>query len=144
MAVTFTTGKRAVLAALLGACALLLSLAPLAGRRTPARGAGEGEASAAASAAVDSLLPRFGAGGSTVRSWKAMAAGAPTGRIEERITVPASFRSLEFNHALARRLAPLGMSLVATEHARENSVTMHIVRRGFTIRTLAFVADAQH
>ena len=133
-------GRRVTATALLAACALLLRVAapsPARHQGRPAAGAG----GTGAAAVVDSLLHRFGVATDDVRTWGAKAAGEPTGRIEERIPVPPSFRSLEFNHALARRLAPLGMSVVATERSRENAVTMHIVREGVTMRSLQFTPE---
>jgi len=134
-------GARVTAAALLGACALLLWGAGALVRHAPRPGAPAWVDAERAAAAVDSLLRACGVPASDVRAWGAKAGGAPTGRIEERIAVPGGFRSLEFNHALSRRLAPLGMSVIAVERARENGVTMHIVRAGVTIRSLAFVAD---
>jgi len=132
-------GARLGLAAALGCGALVLSIALTSARRAP-RPAGS-DAGGACAAIVDSLLGRYGVDRDGIRTWAAKAGGEPTGRIEEHIPVPASFRSLEFNHALARRLAPLGMSVVATERSRDNAVTMHIVRGGVTIRSLAFAPD---
>jgi len=136
-------GKRLALAAALALCALILTIVQSGTHRGPRPGARAGaqDALERAAAALDSLLRQSGAGEGTARTWIAKAGGAPTGRTEQRITVPRSFRSLEFNHALARRLAPLGMSVVATERSRENTVTMHIVRGGVTIRSVSFVAD---
>jgi len=136
-------GRRVTAAATLAACALMLWVAGSFARHAPRGAVIAGGKDAAAAAAVDSLLGTFGVASGDVTTWGPKAGGAPTGRIEERIIVPPAFRSLEFNHALSRRLAPLGMSVVATERSRENSVTMHIVRGGYTIRSLAFVAEGR-
>ena len=141
MAPARTYGTRLALAAALAAGALVLSLARTAAPRVPPAVPAGDAAGREAGAAVDSLLGRFGVGRETIRTRGAKAGGEPTGRIEERIPVPPGFRSLEFNHALARRLAPLGMSVVATERSKDDAVTMHIVRGGVTIRSLAFTQD---
>lgn len=124
--------------------ALLLTAAELAGGgSTPGETPGARRAAdEAVIAAIDSLCPLYGIDVSRARTWKATAAGVPTGRIEEKIPVPPGFRSLEFNHALAVRIAPFGAGIVATERSKENSVTMHVVRGGTTIRSLSFVPDA--
>ena len=127
----------------LALCALFLTAAEIAGggsARTVTPGARRA-ADGAVTAAIDSLCPLFGIDKSLARTWKATAAGIPTGRIEEKIPVPPSFRSLEFNHALALRIAPFGAGIVATERSKENSVTMHVVCGGTTIRSLWFVPD---
>jgi hypothetical protein len=137
-------GTRLAIASGLALCALLLTAAELAGGGSPRTEtpAGRRAADAAVTAAIDSLCPLFGVDASLARTWKASAAGVQTGRIEERIPVPPGFRSLEFNHALAVRIAPLGAGIVATERSKENSVTMHVVRGGTTIRSISFVPEA--
>jgi len=136
---------RLLVASGLAAVALVLTVAGLFGstgsRQAEPESARRG-AEAGIAAAIDSLCPVYGIDAGRIRSWKATAAGSPTGRIESRIPVPAGFRSLEFNHALASRIAPLGAGVVATERSKENSVTMHVVRGGVTIRSLSFVPDA--
>lgn len=136
--------RRLVTASVLALCAILLSAAGLITRgRGPSETPGaRRSAEAGIAAAIDSLCPLYAIDAHLIRSWKATAAGEPTGRIEERIPVGPGFRSLEFNHALAARIAPFGAGVVATERSKENSVTMHVVRGGATIRSLWFVPDA--
>jgi len=135
--------RRLIIACSLALCALLLSGAGrVAGGsfRTEAPGARHA-ADEGVSRAIDSLCPLYGIDARLIRSWKATAAGEPTGRTEARITVPSGFRSLEFNHALALSIAPFGAWVVATERSKENSVTMHVVRGGVTVRSLSFVPE---
>jgi hypothetical protein len=136
--------RRLVISSGLALCALLLTGAGLItqGRARSETPAGRRAAEAGIAAAIDSLLPVYGIDVRLIRSWKATAAGEPTGRTEEKIPVGPGFRSLEFNHALASRIAPFGAGIVATERSKENSVTMHVVRGGATIRSLWFVPDA--
>jgi hypothetical protein len=136
--------RHIIIASCLALCAILLSAAELVtggsvDRETP--GARK-SAEAGIAAAIDSISPAFGIDAHLIRRWKATAAGEPTGRIEEKIPAPPGFRSLEFNHALARAVAPFGARVVATERSKENIVTMHVVRGGVTIRSLLFVPDA--
>ena len=137
-------GRRLVIASGLALCAVLLTAAGLfTGRRAPSETPeARRSAEAGIAAAVDSLCSMYAIDTRPIRSWKATAAGEPTGRIVEKIPVDPGFRSLEFNHALALRVAPFGAGVVATERSKENSVTMHVVRGGATIRTLMFVPDA--
>jgi len=136
--------RRLKIASGLALCALFLTGAGLFTRgsvrqETPA---GRQAAETGIAAAIDSLCPLYGIDARSIRSWKATAAGGPTGRIEEKIPVAPGFRSLEFNHALAGSIARFGATVVATERSKENSVTMHIVRSGATIRSLWFVPEA--
>ena len=137
--------SRLVIASGLALCAILLTVAgPITagmGLR-PETPAARKAAEAGIAAAIDSLCHLYAIDARLVRSWNATAAGEPTGRIEEKIPVDPGFRSLEFNHALAARIAPFGAGVVATERSKENSVTMHVVRGGATIRSLWFVPDA--
>ncbi|HMK37987.1 MAG TPA: hypothetical protein VK569_01520 [Bacteroidota bacterium] len=126
----------ALVALLLGGSGLVLSGRPRAENPGARR-----QAEAAVARALDSLCPLYGIDPRLIRSWKATAAGEPTGRTEARITVPPGFRSLEFNHALALGIAPLGARIVATERSKENSVTMHVVQGGVTLRSLSFVPE---
>ena len=137
--------RRLVIASGLALCAILLTAAGLitgGGSRPFETPAGRKAAEAGIAAAIDSLCHLYAIDARLVRTWKASAAGEPTGRIEEKIPVDPGFRSLEFNHALAARVAPFGAGVVATERSKENSVTMHVVRGGATIRSLWFVPDA--
>ena len=88
---------------------------------------------------VDTLLARNGIAKTAVRIWHAKAAGEPIARIEERIQVGRSFLSLNFNHDLNAELAGLDAHVVATERSKENTVVMHLVHDGRTVRSLIFV-----
>lgn len=136
--------RRLLIASALALCAILLTAAgPITGGNGPSETpASRKAAEAGIAAAIDSLFPPYAIDARLVRSWKATAAGEPTGRIEEKIPVDPGFRSLEFNHALALRIAPFGAGVVATERTKESSVTMHVVRGGTTIRSLWFVPAA--
>ena len=135
--------RRLVIASGLALCALALTAA---GRITAGNSRAESPGARRAAEGVivrtvDSLFTLYGIDRAQIRTWKATAAGEPTGRIEEKIPVGAGFRSLEFNHALACGIAPFGAGVVATERSKENSVTMHIVCGGVTVRSLSFVPD---
>jgi hypothetical protein len=139
--------RRLMIASGLALAALVLTVVGLVGPSAFRSAEPESARRAAESgiaASIDSLCPAFGIDAGRIRSWKATAAGAPTGRIEEKIPVPEGFRSLEFNHALALRISAFGAGVVATERTKENTVTMHVVRGGVTIRSLSFVPDAVH
>jgi hypothetical protein len=144
MSIPLPLRRRLAIACVLALCAILLTGAGLitAGRVFPETPAGRRSAEAGIAAAIDSLCHLYAIDARLVRTWKASAAGEPTGRIEEKIPVDPGFRTLEFNHALAVRIAPFGAGVVATERSKENSVTMHVVRGGATIRSLWFVPDA--
>lgn len=136
--------KRLVAAGVLAVCALLLTAAG-AGAGSPAAPGTDAEnrrAETGIAAALDSLLAQEGVVAADVRTWRATAAGRPTGRIEQRVTVGRAFLSISFNHALGLRLSPFGARVVGTEKTREQIVTMHIIRDGATIRSISFVTDA--
>ncbi len=92
---------------------------------------------------VDSLFAQYGIRASKVRTWEVHAGGTPV-RIEQRIPVPPAFVSVSFNRDLNDRLVSLGAHVVAVEHAKENTVMMHIVKDGLTIRTLDFVTEPEN
>jgi len=135
--------RRLVIASGLALCALALTAAALmtAGNARAESPGARRAAGAGIARTIDSLYTIYGIDRGLVRTWKATAAGEPTGRIEEKIPVGPGFRSLEFNHALASGIAPFGAEVVATERSKENSVTMHIVCGGMTVRSLSFVPD---
>ena len=136
--------KRLIAAGILAAGALLLTAAG-AGAGSPAVPETEGEnrrAETGIAAALDSLLREESVAADVVKTWRATAAGRPTGRTEQRVTVGRGFLSISVNHALGLRLAPFGARVVGTEKTREQIVTLHIVRGGATIRSISFVTDA--
>jgi hypothetical protein len=136
--------KRLVVAGILAACALLLTVAG-AGAGSSALPETESairRAETGIAAALDSLLAQEGISSADVKTWRATADGKPTGRIEQRVTVGRSFLSISFNHALGLRVASFGARVVGSEKTREQVVTMHIVRGRATIRSIAFVTDA--
>jgi len=135
---------RLLVAGVLAVCALLLSAAGT-GTGSPGVRGTEAERRSAESgiaAALDSLMAEDGITAADVRTWRATAAGKPTGRIEQRVTVGRAFLSLDFNHGLGIRVAQFGARVVGTEKTREQIVAMHIIRGGRTIRTVSFVTDA--
>lgn len=89
-------------------------------------------------AIVDSMLNRYGISRSSVRVWNILSLDRKPIRIAEQIEVPRAFPSLVFNAQLQKMLEPHSARVFATERSRDNVVTMHIVRRGKTIRSLAF------
>ena len=92
---------------------------------------------------VDTLLARYGIAKTAVRAWHAKAAGEPIARVEERIQVGMPFLSLNFNHDLNSELASLDTHVVGTERSKENTVVMHLVHNGRTVRSLIFVESPE-
>ena len=88
---------------------------------------------------IDTLLQRYGVDRAVVKTWRVTTPEKVPVRIEQKIPVRSDFLSLVFNHDLNRRLAPYGAHVIATERTKENTITMHIVRGGMTIRSMAFV-----
>ena len=138
--------RRMILAALLGAAALILFLIerlvmPVSAG-APAAAIAAGGEQAAFQEAIDTLLIRHGIARSSVRTWRVLSIDKKPIRLEQRVAVPREFRSLVFNAELKERLGPLGAHVVATERTREQTVTVHIVHRGMTVRSIAFVTTA--
>jgi hypothetical protein len=135
--------RRALVAIALGAVALLLflveRLATPALPGAPGRKLAAGGEQAAFQEVVDTLLGRHGIPKSAVRTWRVLSVDKKPIRLEQRVAVPREFPSLVFNAELNQRLAPLGAHVVATERTREQTVTMHIVQGGMTVRSIAFV-----
>jgi hypothetical protein len=77
------------------------------------------------------------------RVWKVRFPGTTFTRTEQRVTVPREFDTIEFNHALGKRLAPLGANVMATERTKESTVTMHVVAAGATVYSLSLVTDPE-
>jgi hypothetical protein len=91
--------------------------------------------------AIDTVFTRHGIDPSGVRTWNAQGQNGRLPRVEQRAKVPPGFPSLLVNHELARLLEPVGGHIVAIERTKDNTVTMHIVRQGVTIRSIAFHVD---
>ena len=89
-------------------------------------------------AAIDSLLVRHHVDLRSVRSWSVRTPDKAVLRRESRIDVPSSFVSLVFNHDLQNEVVPLGARVIATEHSKEQTVTMHVRKDGQVVRTLVF------
>jgi hypothetical protein len=77
------------------------------------------------------------------RVWKVRFTGTTFTRTEQRVTVPREFDTIEFNHSLGTRLAPLGAHVVATERTKEATVTIHVVAGGATLYSLSMVTDPE-
>lgn len=134
--------RRLVLAFALSLCALALSGVQMFGGKELEPESGVRPNLKAIGATLDTLYERFGIDRGALRTWMARAAGVETGRMEQRIPVGRSFDAIQFNLALARALSPTGVHVVASEHSRETSVTMHIVSRRMTIWSVSFVLDS--
>jgi len=93
---------------------------------------------AAVHAIVDSMLNRYGIPRSSVRTWNVLSIDKRPIRMAQQIEVPRAFPSLVFNAQLQRILEPTEAHVFATERSKDNTVTMHIVWHGQTIRSLAF------
>jgi hypothetical protein len=94
------------------------------------------------SSVLDSAFARYGIPSGDRRKWKPPSGGSPIRRIAERVLVGPDFPSVTFNQDLSQRLLPYGAHVVATERARESTVTYHIVRRGVTLRSISCVVRA--
>ena len=97
-------------------------------------------------AAVDTLLNRYGIERAWVRSWRVQTPGKKTIRIERRVQVPPEFVSLAFNHELNQLVSQVVARAVASEKSEASTVTMHIIRSGMIVESIAFVtrADLKH
>lgn len=89
-------------------------------------------------AIVDSMLNRYGVPRSAVRTWNVLSIDRRPIRMAQQIEVPRAFPSLVFNAQMQRMLEPIEAHVFATERSKDNTVTMHIVWHGQTIRSLAF------
>jgi len=133
--------SRAVVAGVLGALVLALLGAGALRNSPPRREASLHDVQRGITATLDTLLVRYGIEPSTVRTWRLPVPGTGRFRVEQRVLVPPSFISLNFNHDFNAALLPLGAHVVATERTREDLVTMHVVLYGRTWRSVAFEVD---
>jgi hypothetical protein len=85
---------------------------------------------------VDAALLRCGVDPKAGKTREVKAGEVKSLRRESHFEVPPTFVSIVLNHELAASLAPFGGRVIATEHAKEANVTMHIRRDGYIIRTL--------
>jgi hypothetical protein len=92
-------------------------------------------------AAVDSMMRRYSIPRSAVRTWNVLSLEKKVLRVAQQIEVSRDFPSLVFNDQLQRMLEPVEAHVVATERLKDNSVTMHIVCGGRTVRSLVFSLD---
>jgi hypothetical protein len=94
---------------------------------------------------VDTMLQRYGIPRSSVRTWNVLSLDRKPVRVAQQVEVSRDFPSLVFNDQLQRMLEGIEAHVFATERSKDNIVTMHIVRRGQTIRSIAFslTQDAQ-
>jgi len=130
---------RLMLAGALAVCALVLfafERYTSTGGRTGVRA---GSTEAAITADIDALLQRENIRREWIRSRQVKTPEKKFIRLERRVFVPRSFLSLKFNLELSRQLARYGARVVATEHTRENIVTMHVIVAGLIVQSLAFV-----
>ncbi len=134
-------GRKAAVAAALGVISLLLFVGErfLGPRAEQSVAAVPGKDAAGIQEVVDTLLLRYGVDRAQVKTWRVTTPDKIPVRIEQKIPVQSDFLSLVFNHDLNGRLAPYGAHVIATERTKENTITMHIVRSGRTIRSMAFV-----
>jgi hypothetical protein len=89
-------------------------------------------------AAIDALLGRYLIEPRAMTTWRVTTPDKKFLRLEQRIVVPYGFATVEFNHQLSQEVLPFGARVAATERSRENVVTMHVVKNGVIIRTIAF------
>ena len=137
---------RVVAAGVLAGIALMLAaallLVPVRARRAEAIRASDRAEPVAL--AVDSLLARYGVEKRNVTTWRVSTPDKGFSRIEQRVFVPPSFLSLQFNHDLGAVLAPLGARVIGTERAKEQIVTLHIVSENATVRSISLVTRAEN
>jgi hypothetical protein len=133
---------RVLVAGILAVTAVVLLVVVIAGRGSEGDPRGtiadahdEGKAIAAA---FDTLFTQYRIDRAAVRTWHAGSARQKLARMEQRVTVPAAFPTLEFNHRLNALLEKVGAHVTATERTRDNIVTMHVVRRGVIVRSVTF------
>lgn len=135
------TRMRALIAVVLGLVALvflfldLLLQSPASARSYPL----SPSMAASVQAAIDTLLDHYGIERSGIKTWRILSADKKPVRVEQRIPVTKEFPSLVFNFELQRMLQPLGAQVFATERLKDNIVTMHVIHRGLTVRSMAFV-----
>jgi hypothetical protein len=127
---------------------LIAFLAVVAVGLTGLRVAGIGTRTAAASPGeiartVEKVLAERREETAGSRVWKVRFPGTTFTRTEQRVTVPRGFDTIEFNHVLGKKLAPLGVNVVATERTKEATVTMHVVAAGATVYSLSLVTDPE-
>jgi hypothetical protein len=133
---------RMVVAGILAVTAVVLLVVVIAGKGSEddPRGAitdAHGEEKAIA-AVFDTLFAQYRVDPAAVRTWHAGSARQKLARMEQRVTVPAAFPTLEFNHRLNALLEKVGAHVTATERTGDNVVTMHVVRRGIIVRSVTF------
>ena len=134
---------RAVTAVVLAACALGMTTVEyfgVGGKHETEKERRNAEAGIAT--VVDTVLARYAVRRDDVRIWRATVGDAPGERWEQRVTVPPGFPGIEVNHEMSLLLAPFDAHVVATERTKEESVTMHIVRGGRTVRSVIFVTGS--
>jgi len=88
---------------------------------------------------VQRLFTRYGIRKEWVRTWQVRGPDRSFLRTERKVFVPPAFVSVAFNRDLSAALEGLGATAVATEHTRENTVTMHIKTGGTIIESITFV-----
>ncbi len=121
--------------------AVLLYLLDTRSGETVVRGVGQASPSTrdGVQAIVDSLLTQYGIPRSSVRTWNILSVDKRPIRVAQQIEVPRAFPSLIFNAQLQRLLEPIEAHVFATERSSDNIVTMHIVWRGQTVRSLTLL-----
>jgi hypothetical protein len=136
--------KRTLLAGLLAASAIVLSLLNLASEKAQQRremSSDRSDAVAAMDAAVDSLLQEFHVDPRSVRTRQIRIEGNDAIRQERHVHVSPDFVSLEFNRTLGRVMERYGAHVIATERSREGKVLLHILYRGTIVRTLVLTYE---
>ena len=136
---------RAIGAGLLLCCALVLlaadQVSPIPSREAKVIPSAVPRVREGIDRAVDSLFVLYGIDQREVRTWQVKLPDKRVVRTEQRIIVPPRFASVRFNHDLSIAVGGFQARVAATERVKEKIVTMHIVRSGRTIRSMAFVID---
>lgn len=108
------------------------------GERTRGEPPADPQVLASIGRAVDSLLTSYGIPPARVTTWRAGVTGRTFTRVVQRVYVSRDFVGFSFNHDLASAIAGFDANVVGTERTRENILTLHVVRRGVTIRSISF------
>lgn len=134
--------RRLIIAGILALAGIALTvtdrLVPASGRTVVNDFAAAHAGSKEINSAIDALLGRYDIEPKAITTWRVMTPDRKFLRLEQRVVVPHSFASVEFNHKLSQRVLPFGARVAATERSRENVVTMHVVNDGVVIRTISF------
>jgi len=85
---------------------------------------------------LNAVCAQFGIPEKTIRLRKVTDRAGRLLRREYRIAVPKDFSSIEFNHALNRRVESAGARVMGTEQTRDRTVTLHVLQDDKTVMSV--------